>query len=264
MSETKIDLEELLPSWTQFYDKFENSEEDCSSGSNCDNNNTALNYLKPKIGQSDKIQKAICIACKMYKASMGPFKEVVWHFFYYWAGDKLSKSSVQKELFGADISSMCGHINNSCGNQQCGIPDEHINQNIFTSRKTLFDFWYDCETAQALLDHSASLDFDKCESYVKDVEAAHKVMQAYCQTNSSNDKYCENFWNSRGNHIKGKLNKLESALTAARERIAQEAKLASLQTDKAIRAATTTSSLSSIIGTLGMTVAPFLLYKVKL
>ncbi|ANQ11015.1 KIR-like protein [Plasmodium coatneyi] len=263
-----------LPSEFDFYDKFERSEEECTStNGNCDTERKNYSLKGNEYNNCrEQFEKALGHIYKEYRNNVQKksLECTARHFLYYWFGDKLTKTKEGREKFQGALSVICRAIRDSCtSGQQCKLPCDsdsnrvHVDKDIFNNRKTLFDFWYDGNIVQTLLQISGSEGFQICKSYVESVEATKGKMEQSCTNERSGDDYCTNFWHQHKIDIGQKLSALKSQLTTAKKRIEREAQAASSKTEEMIRGATTTSSISSIIGTLAATALPFFLYKYK-
>ncbi|ANQ10966.1 KIR protein [Plasmodium coatneyi] len=269
MSETGSDFDNL-PSKANYYNKFENSQEVCTG--KCETEIVKYSLTTRGLEKHEgQIKNALAYLHKIYGDGKTPSKSEACHFLYYWIGEKLFGSTAQSPLTKTYVYSICGHINNYCteeGNNSlvCGLPcngQSDINQETFNDMKKVFDFWYDYGAIRTLLEYSGSEGIEKCKSYWQNVKAAHNKVVEHCGSHTDHD-YCKNFWKPREDQIQQQLTEFQSELASAQDRKKREAQLASLAKEEAVRSATTTSSISSIIGTLAATAFPFLLYKYKL
>ncbi|ANQ10913.1 KIR-like protein [Plasmodium coatneyi] len=267
LSELKCELKFAQERIANFYNKFEKGAEEYGGNYGqeikavIEAGNKFKNYTK-------QILRALGYVCKVYGESKKPSNNVPYHFLYYWLGEKLSEVKENDSLFGADISNISGKVNNYCAEGNgvvCGIPDDRPDRKTFNDMKIIFDFWYDYGAIRTLLENSTPKVVGKCKSYMDAVNNATSGVGTYCHEPTGKN-YCQNFWTGQSKEdIEQKLRELYTALELAQQKIAQEAQAASARTDEAVRSATTTSSISSILGTLAVTTAlPFFLYKYKL
>ncbi|ANQ08205.1 KIR protein [Plasmodium coatneyi] len=269
-----------LPSWIDFYNEFQKGStkkcDDTCTGNCADkivaNIKTVLDTISKLDGSNVKnyintIKEGVCYVDNMYKENEYLLNNKRCWFLYFWIGEKLYRDP-KPDRIRSNLNSICMLIKEKYKNHGCKlICTENIEKGPFTHRKTLFEFLYDHTALRTLLWNGTPLDAEKCRNYFDKVKAAKEAMTTYCTTNNNSDDYCKNFWNLRKEDLQKELSDLEDALQKAQEIIKREAKLAASKTEahlsEAVRAAKTTSSLSSIFGTLGMTVTPFLLYKYK-
>ncbi|ANQ05998.1 KIR protein, partial [Plasmodium coatneyi] len=256
-----------LPSKVTFYDEFENGNvENCTGECQAE----VGKYELTSRGFStyeDRIKKALGYIYKIYGTGKEPSKSEAYHFLYYWLGDLLSKSTTSSGDSGGPVTMICNTINKYCTKQDdghgCGIPcSGEFRKDLFSNKKALFDFWYDYGALLTLLESSRFPNVEKCDTYYQNVKAAKDAMETHCNP-EGNDDYCKNFWKHHKTDIEQKLSKLHSELSTARTRIKQEAQAALSKAEQDLNKATTTSTISSIFGTLATIGAPYLLYKYK-
>ncbi|ANQ07753.1 KIR protein [Plasmodium coatneyi] len=271
-------LEETLPSYQDYYNMFEENVD--AYRDQCNAQLSGLETLNGKMGeQPDKILDAACYVHREYEKGRFFTREAC-YFLYFWIGQTLSKT-FQDDNFKNNLSEICTKMMeiNIFKTHGCKDICDKVDKDLFLKRKTLFDFWYDYGAIRTLLEHNAPLDVDKCGNYLQNVEAANSPGAVNCAGGTGpSDKYCQNFWRGNGNSISLNLKKLQSKLKSVQERMDQEKEAASARAheaetklrkakdeaiSQAVRSATTTSSLSSIFGTLATIGAPFLLYKYK-
>ncbi|ANQ10689.1 KIR protein [Plasmodium coatneyi] len=254
---------------TDFYDKFENSQEkNCDDGNGCndeiDQYNLATRGLN--VHRLD-ISKALAYIYKEYRgkdknSSQGgtPAECRACHFFYYWIWDELFKSKATSHDFLGMISTICQRIRESWGSGGgCDIPCESPNKEAFNSQKILFDYWHDHFAVRALLEFSGSEGFKICKSYIEEFEEAKGKVDTHCKTDIS-DEYCTKFWVNNKMGIEQALEGVKGTLATAQA----ASSAASIQLSNVIHQANKASSLSSAFGTLAALELPavlFLLYK---
>ncbi|ANQ10845.1 KIR protein [Plasmodium coatneyi] len=258
-----------LPSEFDFYHEFKSSQVDCASGNGCSDEISQYQLAQkfPNSIDRDQVEHALAHIYNIYKNGDKKSLEcTARHFFYYWIGDKLSNSNGGSGTFRAAMSVICRRIKDNYKPGGCELPCDdsgHVDRDIFNSRKKLFDFWYDGNIVQTLLEISGSEGTKICAKYIGEIDEAYEAVQTHCGTNGS-DKYCTEFWNKNRNKINQALQGVNHGLQAAQKRTTEAAKATSAAVEEAVRNATTTSSISSILGTLAATTVPFFLYKYKL
>ncbi|ANQ08808.1 KIR protein [Plasmodium coatneyi] len=262
MSETNPFLE-LLSSHQNFYEKFEetyvNHKNDCKTGEL-----NGLNDLKNKMeGHADDIMNAACYVHTEYEKKR-LFQKELCYFLYFWIGQQLSKDPPSGD-FKNNLNDICSELMTKIFNKNgCKNICDKVDQTTFDHMKSVFDFLYDHTTILALLKNGGSKVIEECDTYYQKVKAAKEAMGKHCPIGgSSNPNYCEHFWKVNGTTVQIELRNFESQLKNAQHRIESEAKTALSKTEEAVRSATTTSSISSIFGTLAGTAFPFLLYKYR-
>ncbi|ANQ06862.1 KIR protein [Plasmodium coatneyi] len=258
-SETEL-FRDILPSKTGFYDKFDVGIKKCGDGCT-DNVSGTLNSITNE-GRRDKIKNAWYYVNYMYKDRDNAKTTAPCYFLYFWIGNKLSELPAEANFKGI-LFTICSLIKDIYGNPECKDICANIDEVTFKNRKILFDFWYDHPTVLTLLEHSGPKGITKCQSYLQDVSIAYEAVKVSC-TNGGSYDYCKKFWNNHKSGIEEKLSKLKSELKSLQDSIAHEAQTAQSKLEDAVRSATTTSSITSIFGTLATIGTPFLLYKVRI
>ncbi|ANQ11191.1 KIR-like protein [Plasmodium coatneyi] len=261
-----------LPSWTNYYGKFENSKVGCAEKCNEERDNYKLDN-KGLGSQKVNVGNALAYIYKEYRETdkkspenATPAECTARNFFYYWLGEKLPES-VGSITFGAMIRTICEYINNASGRKACEIPsdDDPVDKDLFLNRKIIFDFWYDHPTIQELFENTGSEGVEKCDSYYQDVNAAYEAVDKNCTKKNGN--YCKKMWTeTHKQQIHDKLQDLQSKLDAAREGMQLAERTASTKLNEAESKANKASTLSSAFGTLAALEFPalaYFLYKVK-
>ncbi|ANQ08191.1 KIR-like protein [Plasmodium coatneyi] len=250
MSAVQLDRQNL-PSYIKFYKQFDESNVECKSG--CDNNITNVtdrckgNKCNVTI---DRIKKALGYIYHECGKDKTPSKEEAYHFFYYWLGDKLSKSEEGRANFLAEIGLICDAINDSCtSGQKCGIPRDNPEPSTFDSQKKIFDYYYDYSRIKENLKNGEPNCHDSWSSYRAEVSLACDVVKEYCAGKGKDDEkaYCEEFKTKYLPYCTmAKLSELTCELTSTQQRIVSAATLAvSSKANEAVSKATTTASLTS-------------------
>ncbi|ANQ10732.1 KIR protein [Plasmodium coatneyi] len=289
-----------LTSYSLFYRAFDDdSKDDCSSNGKSAQELGVT--LKSKLGQysrepneTKKIMNAYCTACE--RKRLGSWGDAPCYLFYYWLGHNYWNPGNREKL-----SDLMNKIYNALGahfkGKKCEVKYEEVDRKLLNNRKTIFEYYNDYNKIEGdLLNSNPDCSNDQWSGYREDVIEACKDVQNDCKVRNkkSDDQYCNDFkdkydaycdianllqWTctkistlEKGT-IKEKdteIDRLREQLQGQRERVSkleQEAAAAqtaaSLAKDEAVRSATTTSSISSIIGTLATIGAPFLLYKYK-
>ncbi|ANQ06260.1 KIR protein [Plasmodium coatneyi] len=248
----------------EFYDKFDVGAEKCKD--NCTEKvDTALVSINDTDGLRNKIEAAWYYVSYMYKGKDNSSNDAPCHFLYYWIGHELFESPASGNS-NVSLQAICSAINDTYQNHKCEIACAPIDKEEFDERKIINDFSYDFSNIKEYLQHYNNNHNTDFNTYIDKVQAATKFMDAKC--GGTEGGYCKQFWPNHKDDIQKKLQDLKTELTTAQERIAEATKAAqtaaSLAKDEAVRSATTTSSLSSIFGTLvTTTLVPFLLYKVS-
>ncbi|ANQ05987.1 KIR protein [Plasmodium coatneyi] len=206
-------LQKELPSWKEFYDKFENATEyTCSSnGKLADLEKPLRDALSgyPTISPlTGKIVKAYCYTSKKEEeyASTGDkaqYKGAPCKFFYHWIGEQVFSSTVKYSVRGAldIINDKLSSIGNG---HECNFNYKDIDKDpleggkdLFGNRKKVFDHYYDYEGIKQYL---RGREYDcarEKEEYKADVEEACEEVKQYCsaggQGKNNNDPYCDEF-----------------------------------------------------------------------
>ncbi|ANQ08869.1 KIR-like protein [Plasmodium coatneyi] len=290
----ELDRKEL-PSHKEYYDKFNTpTRSECKSlGGDFQQwdgqlQNGLSEYHKITT-DAKKIANAYCFACTQNKPSSYKNKEPC-EFFYYWLGDKYW-NDLGNHTFSNLLNKIYQTLHTSSHTNLCRTKYDDVPRELFQQRKTLFEWWHNHSVLQSLIQGSNSECSEQYGHHIEKAFSSYFSVSAFCTENKSkSDSYCMQFWteqNQKDNLAKllklqceseSKLQTMEEgSRTCAQEKetltkekqseaqatLSQAQTAASLAKEEAVRSATTTSSLSSIFGTLGMTVAPFLLYKYK-
>ncbi|ANQ09050.1 KIR protein, partial [Plasmodium coatneyi] len=269
-----------LPSKEEFYDKFEKADEnECTflSGQTVSLGTQLESTLRSNypdtIGSKDQILHAYCYARNDKTGGSSEIQRCT--FFYYWLGDLFFKNQSNEKL-KEFVEKIFSALQETSYEGNCKVNYEGVDKLLFDLMKKLYDFHYDSGTIEGQVQSCKTICHQTYTQYLKKVDAAYNALGALCTLYP--DKYCKGFWNENNTLIQMKLSTLQSTLTSKPKATEEEhescssvnAELLNSQTskllqekDKAVRNATITSSITSIFGTLGMTVAPFLLYKYK-
>ncbi|ANQ09656.1 KIR protein [Plasmodium coatneyi] len=270
----------LIPSRSTFYNRFSTA-----SSNKCDCKDILGEDWETRIsnnvgsdqglaGMKSMFPKAYCCACKMNKDN--PSNDDWCHFLYYWIGDIVSEDSdiskwtkTLEDIYNAftDIS-----IQNKCNI----VYKNKVPWDIFYNRRTVFDYWKDSDAIKAILEGSGPNCSEQYGYYLDTMLSSYFAVSAHCTKNKGDD-YCKSFWVQNKDDILMKLLKLQcesdnklqtvkeasTASSQLQEKLQQEQAKASKAKDEAVRNAKTTSSITSIFGTLAATAFPFFLYKYK-
>ncbi|ANQ10407.1 KIR protein [Plasmodium coatneyi] len=259
MDSTPVPFPGKLPSQFEFYDKF-----DLGAKKYADVCMSSVDGTLGSISDTDLksiIQGAWYYMCVMYNGRSSVQNTVPCSFLYFWIGSKLFENPAETN-FKHILFNICKSINNIYGNEECKEICDLIDGNVLKQRKIIFDFWYDYDSIQTLLEHSGPGGYEKYQSFLQGVRTAYSAVEGSC-TNKGPYDYCKKFWPKNSKHIHDKLSQLETEISTAQGRIVSEAQLANSKLNEAVRNAKTTSSITSIFGTLAATAFPFFLYKYK-
>ncbi|ANQ10630.1 KIR protein [Plasmodium coatneyi] len=271
-----------LPSKSKFYDKCSNPKNGCVSYSErpegWDNIlNGPLNRYEGLKTSGSMFMNAYCYACTLKKGN--PSDNAPCYLFYYWLGDKFLQNPDCKDLEDL-LNKIYGTLNSVLTESKCTIKYKDVSWDVFKERKTIFEFWYNQNDLRELLKDGVSKCKSEHKEHIENAFSAYFAVSAHCTATPNND-YCKQFWEPEKAGILAKLLKLqcESDTKLQIEKEANETcsqqkdqlrrekdhatQAASTAMDEAVRAAKTTSSLSSIFGTLTATAIPVLLYKYK-
>ncbi|ANQ07019.1 KIR protein [Plasmodium coatneyi] len=259
-------LEKTLPSHQNFYEKFDDNT--LKYDDVCTGKMTELNNLKSSMeSHAEDVMNAACYVHTEYEKGRFFTREAC-YFLYFWIGQQLFSSSGGTDLQDT-LHQICTKMMDTkvFGTHGCKDICDKVEKTTFGHMKSVFDFLYDHTTTRALLTNGGSKVIEECKSYKEKVKAAETAVGTHCENDGKKHNYCQNFWTWNSNSVSFNLSKLETSLTSAHERIEKEEQAAKLAkheaVSQAVRGATTTSSISSIFGTLAATAFPFLLYKYK-
>ncbi|ANQ08954.1 KIR protein [Plasmodium coatneyi] len=281
MSGSPLDADRL-PAHVYFYGPFEDSNPHCcQKNTEPDNIQTKLasccnNEITDIITQ---IEKALCFVSGMKPYKEYPLHKQRWNFLYYWIGDKiwnaLKSYEDKSSQFAGCLEDVCKIIKTKCESDNGGVGEEckltchNIEHSTFTNRKKFFDFTQNYNNIKDYL-HSGR---EKCEThwstYKQGVTEACTKVKEYCdgKGKDSNDPYCTDIYKDDESYCTGAmLPKLECKSQDAEIEEESTCSFDDLNIkalEENVRNATTTASIYSIIGTLGLTVVPYALYKYK-
>ncbi|ANQ09824.1 KIR-like protein [Plasmodium coatneyi] len=221
------------------------------------------------IDDAAKIENAHLYACMQTKDKSSTGDSAPCRFFYYWFGHKYwndlngnALSTILDKIYEALKTSSC------TDGKKCDFKYKDLeNQTIFDHMKIIFDYFNDYEGVQSLLSTHGTTCAEKWSTYWETLSSACNKVKQHCASESDHNskQYCTDFNSTYAVHCDtAKLPQKMAELITNIQREAQAAQIAATkEKEEAVSKATTTSSLSSIFGTLGMTVAPFVLYKYK-
>ncbi|ANQ07535.1 KIR protein [Plasmodium coatneyi] len=227
-----------------------------------------------------------------FVSGMKPYKNYTlhkwrWHFLYYWVGDliwnELKSGEDKDSKFRRCLEEVCKIIKTKCQSEnagereECEIPCYSIDHNTFTNRKKFFDF---TKNYNDIKDYVWG-DSGDCQthwpSYKKDIETTCEGVKQYCkgagtagreEPKGKDDPYCKKPYEDDKSYCTGAMLpelKCKQPVQEIEDDATSWQNLNGLiplsAADEAVRSATITSSISSILGTLGLTVVPFFLYK---
>ncbi|ANQ09756.1 KIR-like protein [Plasmodium coatneyi] len=270
-----------LPSRKQFYNKFKGSGENCNN--ECTKNiKDSLSAFPSEGDFQNKILRASYAAFKM-KPEDTPFYNDRWNFLYYWIGDQLWDNlgkEPKDSTFTPLMTMLCGNM--SSAPEQGGyrvICTSTIGKKLFEERKIVFEHYHDYGTAKVQLQGGAPNCDKKWSGYLNGIASACEAVRTDCRRNERvNDAYCNNFSNSyilycdmvellelyckKVTELSDKEGEANTCSSEKKElRTSLESNLLAAQ--EALTKATTTSSITSIFGTLAATAFSYLLYKYK-
>ncbi|ANQ08524.1 KIR-like protein [Plasmodium coatneyi] len=276
-----------LPAHVYFYGPFKTDAQECKADTEQSSIQITLNSCcgHGKVGELDhKIKNALC-----FVSGLKPYKNYKlhiwrWHFLYYWIGEQIWTALDGKDTDGkvaGCLKQICELINDKCGSGgdegECKILcSENLDGETFTSRKNFFDFTQNYNDIKDYLQQGKPECATYWSTYKKNIEAACTAVRDYCKKDGehSADPYCVKFRDTYEIYCTGAmLPGLKCMLKTELDEIrchdcpchSEQSQITELlnEHNDAVRQANTTTALSSIIGTLGFTVAPFLLYKYK-
>ncbi|ANQ09646.1 KIR-like protein [Plasmodium coatneyi] len=229
-----------------------------------------------------EIEEAVCFVSGMHRYENYPLYKERWNFLYYGIGNILLNNEETKGKFKELLCEIWQKIKSSYESNGCNITCKPIDKNIFLHKKTIFDFSHNYNTIKGYLGEY----WHDCEKgwtpHKEEITEACKAVQQHCEPDRARkntaDPYCTGPYMDYTHYCKMHLQTLKCRSQTEIEEIKRQAcfhvedplqkeleqKSNLLREAEAnIRSATTTSSISSIIGTLGLTVAPYVLYKYK-
>ncbi|ANQ07205.1 KIR-like protein [Plasmodium coatneyi] len=269
-----------LPSNKNFYSKFEQSRTSTGSCGNGYENNIkgSLVILGDGTDYENRFKSACCTASEMGSKEQ-PIKRERYNFLYYWIGGEVLKKLKKNDndaTFKAFMSSICPNIINEHEGDGYKVICESIDGSIFQHRKTIFNYYHDYKDVKSGVQGDKSNCKDKWLSYLEGIVAACDAVSKDCQDIKSNNKlYCTNFSSRYGAYCdmvkvlkeeceSQAINEVEKACLCTDEKSQTEKLSKQLsESEQAVSKATTTASITSILGTLAVTAFPFLLYKYK-
>ncbi|ANQ06263.1 KIR protein [Plasmodium coatneyi] len=286
-----------LNSYALFYNTFNN---DDRTMNDCSSNGVNPQDLKGKLHSNfggyekimqdaTKIAKAYCSACE--KKGLQTWGDKPCHFFYYWVGDKYGNDLGNKSLSDL-LDKIYQGLNEITDTKQCRTYYKDFDETLVSHMKRVYEYYYEHATINKLLLQNGP----KCDAnwsgYLHEVSSACESIRTRCKGKEyESNTYCGEFKKNYMVHCgvaealnlycteaadldegmghssikqkleaeRARLSELEGEVAAASSRAAALSKA----NEEKLRSATTTSSISSIFGTLGMTVVPFFLYKYK-
>ncbi|ANQ08671.1 KIR protein [Plasmodium coatneyi] len=178
--------------------------------------------------------------------------------FYYWFGHKywshLNRKTLSEVL--KVIYETLGTSSFSSGNK-CEFKYKDLEDHtIFRNMKIIFDYYHGYKNVPNLLSTSGITCLKEWSNYWTTLSSACKAMEEKC-TGDNDHKgkpYCTDFEKTYAIHCD--MAELQQKMDVLITKIQREAQ-------KTLSKASTTSSLSSILGTLATIGTPFLLYKYK-
>ncbi|ANQ10854.1 KIR protein [Plasmodium coatneyi] len=177
--------------------------------------------------------------------------------FYYWFGHTYW-SDLKNHALSKVVDKIYQTLGNSFSSERmkCEFKyEDDIDQTIFGHMKIIFEYYNDYKQLQGKLTTTSSTCAKEWSTYWTTLSTACKAMENICTEEGTSDhsskQYCTDFNNTYAVHCN----------TANLHQEMEE--LITQTLPEAVRSATTTSSLSSIFGTLATIGAPFLLYKVS-
>ncbi|ANQ07135.1 KIR protein [Plasmodium coatneyi] len=125
-----------------------------------------------------------------------PSCSAICNFFYYWLGGTLCDRLNTWSSFKTIMQQIYSKLEDS--DVQCTYisMQDTVDTEIFKQRKQLFDYYYDYRTILKELKICTTTECSckgKYDDYLKDVEDAHKQVEANC--GKGIDYYCNTFWN---------------------------------------------------------------------
>ncbi|ANQ10721.1 KIR-like protein [Plasmodium coatneyi] len=256
---------ERLPSYNDYYKKFNEKKGNCDGNKSWTTVKGELDDYRGIQNYAERIVKALCYVLKM-EAGHNLYQER-WNFFYYWLGDIFSKNLREASGFESDMDKIYEDLKPMITDTpECKNLYPNIDRDKFSKMKTIFDYSYDYNTIEKDLQNvESNCNGDQWSTYRQKVTDACEKLHQYCAiTDSKNGPYCDDFKDKYKVYCEAaKLPKLQCELKSVQERMEHQAAATTKEKNDAVRQATTTSSISSIFGTLATIGTPFLLYKYK-
>ncbi|ANQ07374.1 KIR protein [Plasmodium coatneyi] len=269
-----------LPAHKYFYDPFKTDAETCTDNRTVDIQTKLTQYSSYGI-HVNQIEEAICFVSKIHIFKKYPKYNDRWHFLYYWVGEQiwnaLGKSDTDKKnQFPTILKEVCNIIKTKCerdnvdGSGKCELLcPEQMDGTTFEQDKKVFDFFSNYNEIKNYVYGGEADCQTHWPSYKSEVESACTTVENYCKKVGTHERepYCINFPQNHGVYCKMTLQKLEckspqDAVPEEQESTCPSEDANTQLFEERIRSATTTASISSILGTLGLTVVPYVLYKV--
>ncbi|ANQ11068.1 KIR protein, partial [Plasmodium coatneyi] len=169
---------------------------DAGTSSTCGSIGEVRNALRslPDIGgeHKNKIYRACCYAPEMQEGD-SPYSRR-YNFLYYYMGDILWKYVTDDTLFLGIMSLICDKIKEMCNKQGCMLTCGTVNKDLFSSRKTVFDYYHDYGTLKNLLPSIEPTCVPECGEHIQKITEACSAMKEKCPyTSNSGDSYCNWF-----------------------------------------------------------------------
>ncbi|ANQ08516.1 KIR-like protein [Plasmodium coatneyi] len=267
----KVQFPQSFPSNNTFYTGFDKewgtyNEDDGGFGDLKKNLGAVLGTYTGVSDKTDKAMKAYCYASTLKES--GAYDNIPCHFLYYWLGSILPRSAMYDGQFKSHINTICTYINEAHEGKRCKlILSENFDRNIFTHRKTIFDYSFDYNAIEGDLLAGTAHCGPQWKEYRQKVIESCGLVRPRCgkrESSGTTDPYCTEFKRNYQVYcdIAERLN--EECTRQDTEKLTFEPEShPSTITEQDLRFATITTALSSIFGTLATISAPYLLYKYK-
>ncbi|ANQ09349.1 KIR-like protein [Plasmodium coatneyi] len=270
-----------LPAQLHFYGPFE--ERNNGVATNCQHD-TGESSIQNKLTSCcndvnaldvDKIKNAFCFVSGLKPYKQYPHYKYRWHFLYYWVGDLIWKSLGEADREGklpGCLKQICELIQSKCESEGCKLNfPEQMDGDTFEQSKEFFDFIQNYNDINYYLQSGNDQCDEQWSTYKKNIEPACKAVQEYCKKDGehSTEQYCTEYSDTYEIYCTRMLGRLHCKSQVAEP---EDEHTTYFWPDESIplsiaqanlSKATTTTALSSIIGTLGLTVLPYALYKYK-
>ncbi|ANQ10460.1 KIR-like protein [Plasmodium coatneyi] len=230
-----------------------------------------------------KIQGAYCFVSNMKPYEGYPHYKDRWHFLYYWVGEQiwneLKSATEGSDKFAGCLKSVCDVIKDKCttesdngrGGQECKLNcPQQMDGTTFAQDKKVFDFSSNYNEIRDYV-YGGSRDCGQYwPNYKGDILKACTKVTTYCEKEDGKTKdkqYCEDFPTEHGVYCRVTLKGMNCKPHVPQPKdddtacTFQDPNIEALKEN--VRSATTKASISSILGTLGLTVVPYVLYKYK-
>ncbi|ANQ05869.1 KIR protein [Plasmodium coatneyi] len=181
---------EKLSSYTNFYSKFKDGCVDCGDESE-------QKFMGALVGCDEiehykgKIAKALCCIADMKKRTESRLYHIGCNFFYYWMTNIIISGQHSGKL--KDITKIVlPKLKELYKGSNCEILDKDTTDtNTLKKRKTIFDYYIECEIIGMLALRNQSQCTEKYGKYLEGIVAIYEEVKKECQGRLGNDEYCK-------------------------------------------------------------------------